>query len=66
MRRGRHIFPAGRTLQIYDGFVKEAPDIGGKENGMNSNLYLALAVFAFYEADGRKLMPDKLKEFMSQ
>ena len=55
-----------KTLQIYNGFVKEAPDIGGKENGMSGNLYLALAVFAFYEADGRKLTPDKLKELMSR
>ena len=55
-----------KTLQIYNGFVKEAPDIGGKENAMSGNLYLALAVFAFYEADGRKLTPDKLKELMSR
>ena len=55
-----------RTLQIYACFVKEVPDIGGKANAMSSNLYLALAVFAFYEADGRKLTVDKLKELMSQ
>ena len=54
-----------KTLQIYDGFVNEAPDIGGKANAMSSNLYLALAVFAFYEADGRKLTPEKLNELMS-
>ena len=54
------------TLRIYDRFVKEAPDIGGKENKMSGNLYMALAVFAFYEADGRKLTPDRLKELMSQ
>ena len=54
------------TLTHYRRFVDEAPDIGGKENGMSSNLYLALAVFAFYEADGRKLTPDRLKELMSQ
>ena len=55
-----------KTLHIYDGFVKEAPDIGGKANAMSSNLYLALAVFAFYEADGRRLTPDRLKELMSR
>ena len=55
-----------KTLQIYQGFVAEAPDIGGKENKMSSNLYMALAVFAFYEADGRKLTPEKLKALMTQ
>lgn len=55
-----------KTLQIYKSFVEEAPDIGGKENKMSRNLYMALAVFAFYEADGRKLTPEKLKTLMTQ
>ena len=54
------------TLTHYRRFVAEAPDIGGKENKMSSNLYMALAVFAFYEADGRKLTPEKLRALMTE
>ena len=54
------------TLAYYRRFVDEAPDIGGKANRMSSNLYMALAVFAFYEADGRKLTPEKLRVLMTE
>ena len=54
------------TLAYYRRFVDEAPDIGGKANRMSSNLYMALAVFAFYEADGRKLTPEKLRALMTE
>ena len=51
-----------RTLEIYKEFVEEAPDIGGKDNNMSSNLYMALAVFAFYEAADRAISPEELKK----
>ena len=54
------------TLAQYRRFVDESPDIGGKANKMSSNLYMALAVFAFYEADGRKMTPEKLKALMTE
>ena len=54
------------TLGHYARFVEEAPDLGGKENKMSSNLYMALAVFALYEADGRRLTPDALKRLISE
>lgn len=49
-----------KTLETYKSFVEEAPDIGGKENNMSNNLYMALAVFAFYEAADKSITPEEL------
>ena len=54
------------TLAHYRRFVAEAPDIGGKANRMSGNLYMALAVFALYEANGKKLTPEKLRALMTE
>ena len=53
-----------RTMELYRDLVDKAPDIGGKENSMSINLYMALAVFAFYEATGRSISNEELKELM--
>lgn len=55
-----------RTSEIYRDFVEKAPDIGGKENNMSNNLYMALAVFSFYEAVDRKISPQDLKKLITE
>lgn len=55
-----------KTLELYKSFVEEAPDIGGKENNMSNNLYMALAVFAFYEAADKRITPEELKKLMTE
>lgn len=55
-----------KTLELYVRFTEEAPDIVGKENNMSSNLYMALAVFAFYEAADKKLTSEDLKKMMTE
>ena len=51
-----------KTDQIYDGFKREVPDIGGRKNMLAGNLDLALAYFAFYEASGKRVKGDAVKE----
>lgn len=55
-----------RTLELYDRFVEEAPDIGGKENKLSNNLYFALAVFAFYEAADKKITAEDIRKMMTE
>lgn len=55
-----------KTLEIYKSFVEEAPDIGGKENNMSNNLYMALAVFAFYEAADKNITPEELNTLVTE
>lgn len=40
---------------IFDRLMHEAPDMGGKDNMMASNLDLTAAFFAYYEASGHRL-----------
>ena len=56
----------GKTLELYKSFVEKAPDIGGKENNMSNNLYMALAVFAFYEAVDKRITPDEMKNLITE
>lgn len=55
-----------KTFQLYKSFVDEAPDIGGKENNMSNNLYMALAIFAFYEAVDKKVTYEELRQMMTE
>lgn len=55
-----------KTLELYKSFVEEAPDIGGKENNMSNNLYMALAAFAFYEVADKRITPEELKKLMTE
>lgn len=55
-----------KTFQLYKSFVDEAPDIGGKENNMSNNLYMALAIFAFYEAVDKKVTCEELRQMMTE
>ena len=55
-----------RTLELYSRFVEEAPDIGGKDNELSNNLYMALAVFAFYEAADKKITPENIRKMMTE
>ena len=55
-----------KTFQLYKNFVDEAPDIGGKENNMSNNLYMALAIFAFYEAVDKKVTCEELRQMMTE
>ena len=48
--------------QIYDGFQKETPSIGGKENMLASNLDMAMTFFAFYEATDRRITREMFLE----
>lgn len=57
----------GKTLlaeadRIFDGFKKETPSIGGKQNMLAGNLDMAMAFFAFHEATGRKLNGEQVLE----
>lgn len=51
-----------KTDQIYDGFKKEVPDIGGTKNMLAGNLDMALAFFAFYEASDKRINGDSVLE----
>lgn len=51
-----------KTEQIYDGFKKEAPYIGGSKNMLAGNLDMALAFFAFYEASDKRLNGENVIE----
>lgn len=51
-----------KTNQIYDGFKKEVPYIGGTKNMLASNLDMALAFFAFYEASDKRLTGENVIE----
>lgn len=51
-----------KTNQIYDGFKRETPDIGGSKNLLADNLDMALAFFAFYEATGKRLKGENVLE----
>ncbi|MDE6592438.1 MAG: L-2-amino-thiazoline-4-carboxylic acid hydrolase [Oscillospiraceae bacterium] len=55
-----------KTLELYGRFAEEAPDIGGKENKLSNNLYMALAVFAFYETAEKKITPEDMKKMMTE
>ena len=55
-----------KTFALYKDFVEKAPDIGGRENKMSKNLYMALAVFAFYEAIDRKITNEELKNLIAE
>ncbi len=55
-----------KTEAIYKDFVEKALDIGGRKNNMSNNLYMALAVFAFYEAADRKITPEELKNLVTE
>lgn len=51
-----------KTDQIYDGFKKEAPYIGGSKNMLAGNLDMALAFFAFYEASDKRVKGENVIE----
>ena len=53
------------TLENYRKLMEKGEDIGGKENRMSSNLYMALAVFAFYDAIDRKITKEELKYYIN-
>ena len=49
-------------LGLYERFLKESPDIGGKRNPMAHNFYGALSAFAYYEAMGCSMTPDQITQ----
>lgn len=51
-----------KTNQIYDRFKKETPAIGGSQNMLASNLDMAMAFFAFYEATDKRLKGESVIE----
>lgn len=51
-----------KTNRIYNDFQQETPSIGGRANMMAGNLDMAMALFAFYEATGRKLTGEHILE----
>lgn len=55
-----------KTLALYEKFIRETPDIGGKKNFMASNLDMAIAFFALYEATGRALTKEEFSERVSK
>ena len=46
----------------YERFVRESPDIGGKDNPMAHNFYGSLAAFAYYECTGRTMTPEQITD----
>lgn len=51
-----------KTNQIYNDFKMEVPDIGGNKNMLASNLDMALAFFAFYEASDKRITGESILE----
>lgn len=44
-----------KAAPVFDRLMHEAPDMGGKENMMASNMDITAAFFAFYEASGHRI-----------
>lgn len=53
-----------KTNRIYDTLRKDAPYIGGRSNMLASNLDMAIAFFAFYDATDKKLTGESVIEMV--
>ena len=47
---------------IYERYMEETPDIGGKDNMMWEKLYNSLAIFAYYEVMERKVSLSEIED----
>ena len=53
-----------KTVALYNKWVREEGDLGGRKNMMADNIFLAYAFFAFYEATNKSFKKEELAQFV--